>query len=81
MPAAEASYSRRWLSLAVVGVAQVIVLLDATTVNLARGQPSGRCILRTATANGSSLPTCLRSAACSRWAGGSAICSAVSRRA
>ena len=29
MPAADASYSGRWLSLAVVDVAQVIVLLDA----------------------------------------------------
>jgi MFS family permease len=35
MTAADPSYSRRWLSLAVVGVAQVIVLLDTTVVNIA----------------------------------------------
>ena len=35
MTAADPSYSRRWLSLAVVGVAQVIALLDATVVNIA----------------------------------------------
>ena len=35
MPAADARYLRRWASLTVVGVAQVIVLIDATTVNIA----------------------------------------------
>ena len=35
MPAADASYSRRWLSLAVASVAQAIVLIDGTTVNIA----------------------------------------------
>jgi MFS family permease len=32
---ADPTYSRRWLILAVVGVAQVMVLLDATVVNIA----------------------------------------------
>ena len=35
MPAADASYPRRWPSLAVVAVAQVLKLIDATTVNIA----------------------------------------------
>jgi MFS family permease len=40
MTAADPSYSRRWLILAVVGVAQVMVVLDTTVVNIAR--PSAR---------------------------------------
>ena len=35
MTAADPSYSRRWLILAVVGVAQVMVVLDTTVVNIA----------------------------------------------
>jgi MFS family permease len=35
MTAADPSYSRRWLILAVVGVAQVMVVLDATVINIA----------------------------------------------
>ena len=35
MTAADLSYSRRWLNLAVVGVAQVMVVLDTTVVNIA----------------------------------------------
>ena len=35
MTAADPSYSRRWLILAVVGVAQVMVVVDATVVNIA----------------------------------------------
>jgi hypothetical protein len=42
MPAAEASYSRRWLSLAVVDIAQVIVLLDATKGALIIGRRETR---------------------------------------
>jgi hypothetical protein len=38
MTAADQSYSRRWLILAVVGVAQMIVVLDTTVVNI--GLPS-----------------------------------------
>jgi MFS family permease len=40
MTAADPSYSRRWLILAVVGAAQVMVVLDTTVVNIAR--PSAR---------------------------------------
>jgi len=35
MTAADPSYSRRWLILTVVGVAQVMVVLDTTVVNIA----------------------------------------------
>jgi hypothetical protein len=35
MTAADPSYSRRWLILTVVGVAQVMVVLDTTVVNVA----------------------------------------------
>jgi hypothetical protein len=35
MTAADATYARRWLMLAVVGVAQVMVVLDATVVSIA----------------------------------------------
>jgi MFS family permease len=35
MTAADPTYSRRWLILAVVGVAQVMFVLDATVVNIA----------------------------------------------
>ena len=35
MTAADPSYSRRWLILAVFGVAQVMVVLDTTVVNIA----------------------------------------------
>ena len=38
MTAADPSYSRRWLILAVVGVAQVMVVLDSTVVNIALPQ-------------------------------------------
>jgi hypothetical protein len=51
MTAADPSYSRRWLGLAVVGVAQVMVVLDATVSTLRCRQPSRRCIFRTANAN------------------------------
>ena len=34
MTAADPAYSRRWLILAVVGVAQVMVVVDATVVNI-----------------------------------------------
>jgi MFS family permease len=35
MTAADPTYSRRWLVLAVVGIAQLMVVLDATVVNIA----------------------------------------------
>jgi hypothetical protein len=35
MTAADPSYWRRWLILTVVGVAQVMVVLDTTVVNIA----------------------------------------------
>ena len=38
MTAADPTYSRRWLILTVVGVAQVMVVLDATVVNNVRPQ-------------------------------------------
>jgi len=51
MTAADPSYSRRWLILTVVGVAQVMVVLDTTVVNIALPSAQRRCILQTATAN------------------------------
>jgi MFS family permease len=44
MPEADPTYSRRWLILAVVGVAQVMVVLDTTVVNIAL--PSAQLALR-----------------------------------
>ena len=35
MSATDPMYSRRWLILAIVGVAQLMVVLDATVVNIA----------------------------------------------
>jgi hypothetical protein len=53
MTAADPSYSRRWLILTVVGVAQVMVVLDATVVNIAL--PSAqRAALDTALGRGAS---------------------------
>jgi EmrB/QacA subfamily drug resistance transporter len=43
MSAADTAYSRRWLILAVVGAAQVMVVLDATVVNIAL--PSAQRVL------------------------------------
>jgi hypothetical protein len=42
MTAADPSYSRRWLNLAVVGVAQVVVVLDTTVINIAKADAPDR---------------------------------------
>ena len=66
MTAADPTYSLRWLVLAVVGIAQLMVVLDATVVNIAHPSTKGRCGFQTASANGSSLATRWRSGASSR---------------
>jgi hypothetical protein len=48
---ADPTYSRHWLILSVVGVAQVIVLLDATVVNIALPSAQRALHFQTATAN------------------------------
>jgi hypothetical protein len=45
-------HDRRWLILAVLGVAQLMVVLDATVVNIALPSAQKRCTSPTAAANG-----------------------------
>ena len=71
----------RWAALALLSVAQLMVVLDATIVNIAL--PSAQKALGFSTEqprSGSSPPTRWRSAACCCWAASSATCSGASGR-
>ena len=46
-------YQNRWRILAILGIAQLMVVLDATIVNIALPPPSRRCTSQTTTASGS----------------------------
>ena len=77
--AANPHHERRWAILAMLGIAQLMVVLDATIVNIAL--PSAQKalgLLERRTASGSSPRTRSRSAACCCSAAGSATCSAAS---
>jgi hypothetical protein len=80
MTAADPSSSRRWLILAVVGVAQVMVVLDTTVVNIALPQARRALHFSNGDRHWSLAPTRWRSGAYFRSAGGSATCSAGSPR-
>jgi len=53
----EKYHRRRWWILAVIGIAQLMVILDGTIVNIALPPPSTRCTSPTPTDNGSLPPT------------------------
>ena len=53
IPVDEANYDRRWWILAVLGIAQLMVILDSTIVNIALPTASTTCTSPTPTANGS----------------------------
>jgi hypothetical protein len=55
MTAADPAYSRRWLILAVIGVAQVMVVFDTTVVNIAL--PSAQPALHFSNGNPTSTPS------------------------
>ncbi len=55
LPAAAASHGgrdRRWLALAVIGVAQLMIILDASIVNIALPQHRLPCTSATPSASG-----------------------------
>ena len=62
---AHQQHSRRWIILAFLGLAQLMVVLDATIVNVALPSIQASLASRTSTASGSSRRTRSRSAACS----------------
>ena len=75
------AHPRRWAILAVLSIAQLMVVLDATVVNIALpSAPARPASSPTAPASGSSPPTRSPSAACCCWAGRSATSSAASGR-
>ena len=57
-------HARRWLILAVLGVAQLMVVLDATVVNIALPSAQRASASPTTPGSGSSPPTRSPSAAC-----------------
>ena len=46
-------HARRWTILAILAIAQLMVVLDATIVNIALPRRSAPCISRTASGSGS----------------------------
>ena len=72
--------ANRWAVLAVLGVAQLMVVLDATIVNIALPSAQRALHFSTDSGNGSSPLTPSRSAVCCCWAESSAICSDVNGR-
>ena len=51
-PSGTAHHDRRWLILAVIGIAQLLVVLDVTIVNIALRPPRRTCTSPTTTASG-----------------------------
>ncbi len=71
-------HERRWLILAIIGLAQLMVVLDATIVNIALPSAQRDLGLLDRPASGSSPPTRWPSAGCCCSAAASATCSAAS---
>lgn len=65
IPVDVANYARRWWSLVVLAIAQLMVILDGTIVNIALPRLSTICISPTPIVSGSSPHTRLPSEACS----------------
>ena len=72
-------HARRWLILGVILIAQVMILLDSTIINVALPSAQKDLGFSNAPASGSSPPTSWPSAASCRWAAGCQTCWAARR--